>query len=96
MNFLIKDVMDNPRTSRKAKFMFSKLWQEAMMELQECPPEIIEEQFGRTTALMHWVSTGQVIQNIDMPEGFWDYAGVEIPELARPKPLQLESGVSVE
>jgi hypothetical protein len=95
MEFLIKDVMDNDRTSKKAKFMFSKLWQEAMAELEECPPEIIEEQFSRTTALMHWVATGEVIQNIPMPEGFWDHAGV-VPEIPASKPLALEAGVGVE
>lgn len=99
MDFLVKDVMDNPNTSRKAKFMFTKLWQEAMVELEECPPEIVEEQFSRTTALMHWVSTGQVIENIPMPDGFWDHAGM-IPagrQLASPSaPLAVEAGVSVE
>lgn len=96
MDFLVKDVMDNPRTSRKAKFMFSKLWQEAIMELQEVAPEIVEEQFSRTTALMHWVSTGQVIENIPMPDGFWDTVGAEIPQLSAHQPPELEAGVSVE
>jgi hypothetical protein len=97
MEFLTKGIIDSPNTSRKAKFMFSKLWQEAILELQEVPPELVEQQFASTTALMYWISTGQVIENVPMPEGFWDHVGATIPSLAAgPKPLEIEAGANIE
>ena len=97
MEFLTKGIIDSPTTSRKAKFMFSKLWEEAILELQEVPPELVEQQFASTTALMYWISTGQIIENVPMPEGFWDHVGATIPSLATiPAPLELEAGVTLE
>lgn len=97
MEFLTKGIIDSPTTSRKAKFMFQKLWQEAILELQEVPPELVEQQFASTTALMYWISTGQVIENVPMPDGFWDHVGAAIPQLAAPQaPLELEAGVTLE
>jgi hypothetical protein len=101
MEFLTKGIIDSPTTSRKAKFMFTKLWQEAILELQEVPPELVEQQFASTTALMYWISTGEVIQNVPMPEGFWDHVGatigpVNLPEIPMPAPLELEAGVNLE
>ena len=95
MNYMMKDLLDSPKTSKKAKFMMRKVFEEAMLELEEAPPELIVESFERSTALMHWVGTGQVITNIPMPDGFWDFAGPQ--ELAAPDaPLELEAGVSIE
>lgn len=89
MTFLLKDVMDSPNTSRRTKFMMSKIWEEAMFELRGAPEEIVEEQFLRTTAVMYWIATGQPIQNIPMPEGFWDYTGATLPD--SPQAPELES-----
>lgn len=79
MNFMVKDIMSSDKTSKKAKFMIGKIWEEALSELEEAPPEIIEESFRRTTALMYWVSTGERIVNIDMPDGFEQYGTPALP-----------------
>ena len=96
-SFMLKDVLESPRTSKRAKFMMRKIVEEAMLELQEAPPEMIEENFARSTALMHWVSTGEVIQNIPVPDGFWEYVGAEkTAELSSLPQFELEAGVNIE
>jgi hypothetical protein len=92
MGFMLKDVMDSPNTSKRTKFMMSKIWEEAMFELRYAPEELVQEQFLRTTAVMYWIATGQPIANIPMPEGFWDYTGAALP--APPAHPELESAPS--
>lgn len=94
MQFMLKDIMSSENTSRRTKFMMSKIWEEAMFELRGAPPELIEDQFLRTTGIMYWIATGQPIANIPMPEGFWDHTGATLP--SSPAMPEIEAGVSVE
>lgn len=91
IDFMMKDVLSSPQTSNRAKFFIKKIMEEGFSELQDAPPEIVEESFLRSTALMYWVSTGTLIENLPMPEGFWDFSAKQIPDLT-PVPLAIEPG----
>lgn len=91
IDFMMKDILQSPETSNRAKFFIKKMMEEGFAELNDAPPEIVHDHFLQSTALMYWVSTGELIQNLPMPEGFWDFSATQIPNLV-PPPLSLESG----
>jgi hypothetical protein len=96
IEFMLRGILDSESTSPKVKFMMKKILDEAMEELREAPEEIVADGFLRNAAMFYWVSSGEVIQNMPMPVGFWDYVGT-IPELSAPESLkELEAGASVE
>jgi hypothetical protein len=102
VEFLLKDILAST-ASPKVKFMMKKILDEAMDELREADPAKVSEELMRTTAMFYWVSSGMTIQNMPLPEGFWDHVGM-IPEITAPDtpaelesaPKELEAGVSVE
>jgi hypothetical protein len=96
MEFITFGVKQNPGTSRRAKFFMDKIVQEAMTELDEAPPEIVEDHFQRMASAMYWVATGNVIQNMDMPEGFWDHIGAIPNEITGTERLSIEAGTPTE
>jgi hypothetical protein len=102
VGYMLRDILSSEKTSPKTKFFMKKILDEAMEELREAPPEKVTEEFLKTTAMFYWVSTGQVIIDHPMPDGFWDHVGMipdmpEIPaEIAIETPKELEAGVSNE
>jgi hypothetical protein len=104
VDFMLRDILSNEGTSPKVKFMMKKILGEAMEELRDAPQDIIADGFMRQAALFYWMSTGQIIENVPMPLGFWDHVG-QIPELNMQGPTpelesdtikELEAGASVE
>lgn len=102
---MLRDIINSPSTSAKTKFFMKKIIDEAMEELREAPSDRVAEEFMKTTAMFYWVSTGQTITNMPMPDGFWDAIGM-IPDMPQIVPAdvreietsvkELEAGASVE
>lgn len=93
---MAKDILASPKTTKKAKFMIQTIMHEALSELRDAPPEMVEASFAQSTALMHWVSTGEIAQGIPMPEGFWDHTGAILPQLLPAAPAAIEAGTAGE
>lgn len=89
LKFVIDDVAKNPHASKKFVFMMRKIVEEAMAELDGVPPEIVADNMARVSAAMYWVSTGGVIENLPVPDGFWDSVGFipSIPPKSSPKEI---------
>jgi hypothetical protein len=96
-DYIINDVRSNANTTGKMRFFITKLVDESLKDMGEVPPEVLQEQLARSAAAMYWVATGQVIENLPVPDGFWDSVG-EMPASlsAAPTPLAIEGGTSVE
>jgi hypothetical protein len=102
IQYMIRDFLNNPAASTKTKFFMKKILDEAMEELREADPDKVAEEFLKTTAMFYWVSTGQVILEHPMPDGFWDHVGMipdmpEIPASIETADIkELEAGAQVE
>lgn len=83
VDFYGNQISQGTKLSPKASFMFNMVMKEAVLELDEVPAEFLEKEFAKVTALWCWASTGQLMPNVPMPEGFWDHVGM-IPDLALP------------
>lgn len=84
MNYVTTTFRENHTLSKKANFFMEKILGELFAEMEEAPPEAVEEAFRAASAAAYWVSTGNMIQNMPMPEGFWDAAGVIPSEISVP------------
>lgn len=91
MQFMTADLMASDTVSKKAKFIATKVWEEALSELRDAPQETLGEHFMRVTAMMYWVSSGEVIANIPMPDGFWELVKSQNPEVEGVKFPELEA-----
>lgn len=80
--------------TKKANFFLTKVLTELFQEMEDAPPEAIEEAFRAASAAAYWVSTGNMIENMPMPEGFWDAVGSIPTEITRPETGVLESGTA--
>lgn len=103
MDYMLRDILNSPNTSPKVKFMMKKIMEEAMDELRDADPDKVTEEFLKTTNMFYWVCTGQPIQNMHMPQGFWDHVGMipelnitPVPEIENTPVKELEAGASVE
>jgi hypothetical protein len=85
--YLLRGFTESPETSKKAKFFATKIVAEALLELRDAPPEMIAEHFLRSAAAFYWVSTGNTIENMPMPDGFWDEMGM-IPDKVIPVAIE--------
>lgn len=70
VDFVTKTALTSEDTSAKARFMITKLTEEFLAELRDLNPEMVEYQFKAVTAMMHWVSTGEVAVEAEYPPGF--------------------------
>ena len=97
MDYIMKDVRANPNTSRRAQFFMKKISEEAMSELSEAPAEVVEDHFQRMASAMYWVATGQRIENMEAPIGFWDFVGLPEPNVIESaQRLAIEGSKNVE
>jgi hypothetical protein len=71
LNFFLSDIAsDGSAKQRRIQFLLRKLVDEALEEMGEVPPEMIEFYFQRAAHMMYWGATGQVIENLPLPNNF--------------------------
>lgn len=95
IDYVTRTFKETHTLSNKANFFLEKILKELFSEMEDAPPEAIEESFRAASAAAYWVSTGNVIENMPMPEGFWDAVGRIPEEITRPTAPALDSSPNV-
>jgi hypothetical protein len=70
LDFLLRDAVHANFKQQKMAKMIRRLADEALSELCDVPPELVEHYFTRTAAMMYWAATGETILNIPLDENF--------------------------
>jgi hypothetical protein len=70
MNHFLADIDDGSQKGKRTAFLLRKLVSEAVEEMGEIPPEMMEFYFKRAAAMMYWAATGERIVNIPLPPSF--------------------------
>jgi hypothetical protein len=83
---------DNRAAVRNAARVFFRLFNEAMEEMAEAPPEYIAEYLKQGAAVFYWAASGESILNVPVPEDFHEFLKKNNPELtAQPTATEIEA-----
>lgn len=57
-------------TSARAAILVQRVFNDAMEDAEEIPPEFMELYLKQGSAIMYWAATGETIVNMPLPEEF--------------------------
>jgi hypothetical protein len=70
IDHLTKGLNDGSKKGKRTAFLIRKLADEALDEMCDVPPEMVEYYFTRSAAMMFWAATGMVVENLPMDPDF--------------------------
>jgi hypothetical protein len=91
MGYFLGSVNDGSAKGKRTAYLLNKLAQEAVNEMAEVPPEMVEFYFKRAAAVMYWSATGERVLGMPMPDDFVPPAelGASNEQLALPSAEEL-------
>lgn len=73
INYFTKSLAQGEdRNSKRVAFLLKKLTEDAIMEAQDVPPEIMELYMTQAAAVLYYAATGQVAPATPLPDDFPD------------------------
>lgn len=70
MGYFLQSVNDGSAKGKRTSYLLTRLAKEALEEMKEVPPQMVEFYFRRAAAIMYWSATGERVIGMPMPDDF--------------------------
>ena len=70
MEYLLRSISASSETGSKAAILMKKVMLDAMHDLADVPPDIVEFYMRQSASVLYWAATGQVVTDTPLPDDF--------------------------